>query len=49
MKDLIHHLKYVQKKIIASSRKENANNEIKDQNNTPLKFSQNNKKKAYES
>lgn len=53
MKDLVHHMKHVQKKVIASSRKAEMvnNNETKVNNSKdyPEKFPLYAKKKAYES
>lgn len=49
MKDLVHHLKHVQKKIISSSRKETTYNEIKNNPKNSEKISANNKKKIYKS
>lgn len=52
MKDLVHHLKHVQRKVLASSRKAEVVNNNESKNNHSKeseKFSLSTKKKVYES
>lgn len=49
MKDLVHHLHHIQKKVVSSSRKANVINENKiNGSQQPTKFPLNAKKKTYE-